>query len=81
MVKDETPEHLSGVAMGLTNMTIMGIAAMLFQPLIGLLAHARGEDVPGAATLSAIIVAQVIALAILARGRTRRHQRSQPHQV
>ena len=61
MVKDEAPEHLSGVAMGLTNTTIMGIGAMLFQPLIGVLAHARGQDVPSATTLS-VIGAQILAL-------------------
>lgn len=71
MVKDSAPEHLSGVAMGVTNMAIMGIGALLFQPLIGVLAHARGQEVPGAATLSTIIVAQVLALAILAGGRFR----------
>lgn len=71
LVKDAAPDHLSGVAMGLTNMAIMGIGAMLFQPLIGLLAHARGEDVPGAATLSTIIVAQILALAILVGHRIR----------
>lgn len=71
MVKDHAPEHLSGVAMGVTNMAIMGIGALLFQPLIGVLAHARGQEVPGAATLSTIIVAQVLALAILAGGRFR----------
>ncbi len=71
MVKDESPDHLSGVAMGLTNMAIMGIGAMLFQPLIGILAHARGQEVPGATTLSVIIVAQFLALAILLGGRLR----------
>ena len=70
MVKDESPEHLSGVAMGLTNMAIMGIGAMLFQPLIGILAHARGQEVPGATTLSVIILAQLLALAVLQAGRS-----------
>jgi MFS family permease len=69
MVKDAAPQHLSGVAMGLTNMTIMGIGAMLFQPMIGILAHARGQEVPDAGTLSVIIVAQVLAVAVLAFGR------------
>lgn len=71
MVKDESAEHLSGVAMGLTNMAIMGIGAMLFQPLIGILAHARGQDVPGGTTLSVIIVAQLLALVVLRGGRSR----------
>lgn len=71
MVKDESPDHLSGVAMGLTNMAIMGIGAMLFQPLIGILAHARGQEVPGATTLSVIIVAQLLALVVLLGGRFR----------
>jgi len=71
MVKDESPDHLSGVAMGLTNMAIMGIGAMLFQPLIGILAHARGQEVPGATTLSVIIIAQLLALAVLRAGRSR----------
>lgn len=66
MVKETAPERLSGVAMGLTNMLIMGIGGLLFQPLIGVLAHARGEGVPGTAALSSIIVAQVLALVILA---------------
>jgi len=69
MVKDESPDHLSGVAMGLTNMAIMGIGAMLFQPLIGILAHARGQEVPGATTLSVILVAQLLALVVLRAGR------------
>ena len=71
MVKDESPDHLSGVAMGLTNMAIMGIGAMLFQPLIGILAHARGQEVPGATTLSVILVAQLLALVVLRAGRSR----------
>ena len=71
MVKDVSAEHLSGVAMGLTNMAIMGIGAMLFQPLIGILAHARGQEVPGATTLSVIILAQLLALAVLLAGRSR----------
>ena len=71
MVKDVSAEHLSGVAMGLTNMAIMGIGAMLFQPLIGILAHARGQEVPGATTLSVIIIAQLLALAVLRAGRSR----------
>ena len=70
MVKDESPDHLSGVAMGLTNMAIMGIGAMLFQPLIGILAHARGQEVPGATTLSVILVAQLLALVVLRAGRS-----------
>ena len=66
IVKDLAPKHLSGVAMGLTNMMIMGIGGLVFQQLIGVLAHARGEGVPGAGALSIIIVAQVVAVAILA---------------
>jgi MFS family permease len=38
MVKDEAPGQLSGVAMGLTNMIIMGIGGLLFQPLLGIMA-------------------------------------------
>ena len=34
--------------MGMTNMLIMGIGGMLFQPLIGVLAHTRGGEIPGA---------------------------------
>lgn len=67
MVKDQVPQKLSGVAMGLTNMIIMGIGGLLFQPLIGILAHARGEGIPGAMALSSTIVAQVLALLILTR--------------
>jgi len=52
-------------------MAIMGIGAMLFQPLIGILAHARGQEVPGATTLSVIIIAQLLALAVLRAGRSR----------
>ncbi len=66
MVKDIAPQNLSGIAMGMTNMLIMGIGGMLFQPLIGVLAHTRGEEIPGAAALSAIVVAQIAALMILA---------------
>jgi len=65
IVKDLAPKHLSGVAMGLTNMMIMGIGGLVFQQLIGVLAHSRGQGVPGAGALSVIIVAQVVALGIL----------------
>ena len=65
IVKDLAPKHLSGVAMGLTNMMIMGIGGLVFQQLIGVLAHSRGQGVPGAGVLSVIIVAQVVALGIL----------------
>jgi MFS family permease len=66
MAEDIAPQRLSGVAMGLTNMLIMGIGGLIFQPLIGFLAHARGEGIPGAAALSSIIVAQILAVLILA---------------
>ncbi len=66
MVKDKAPTPLSGVAMGLTNMLIVGIGGLLFQPLIGVLAHIRGQDVPDAATLSVTIIAPLLALLILA---------------
>ncbi len=66
MVKDKSSAQLSGVAMGLTNMLIVGIGGLIFQPLIGVLAHARGQDVPGAVTLSVTIVAPLLALLILA---------------
>lgn len=65
MVKDKTTQELSGVAMGLTNMLIMGIGGMIFQPLIGILAHLTGESIPGATALSAIIVAQLLAVVVL----------------
>jgi len=68
IVKDLVPKDLSGVAMGLTNMMIMGIGGLLFQQLIGVLAHHHGEGVPGAGPLSIIIAAQVLALVILAAG-------------
>jgi len=66
MVRDKAPAELSGVAMGLTNMLIMGLGGLIFQPLIGVLAHARGQGVPGAAALSITIVAPLLALVILA---------------
>ncbi|MBU3749943.1 MAG: MFS transporter [Mycobacterium sp.] len=66
MVKDEAPTELSGVAMGLTNMLIMGVGGLIFQPLIGLLAHLRGQPVPDAAALSVTIAAPLLALAVLA---------------
>lgn len=66
MVKDKAPEELSGVAMGLTNMLIMGIGGLILQPLIGVVAHARGQQVPGAGPLSITIVAPLLALLILA---------------
>jgi MFS family permease len=66
MVRDKAPTELSGVAMGLTNMLIMGLGGLIFQPLIGVLAHARGQGVPGAAALSITIVAPLLALVILA---------------
>jgi MFS family permease len=65
MVRDKATAELSGVAMGLTNMLIMGIGGLIFQPLIGVLAHARGQGVPGAAALSITIVAPLLALLIL----------------
>ncbi len=66
IVKDKAPQRLSGVAMGLTNMLIMGIGGLLFQPLIGVLAHHRGQGVPDAAALSVTIGAPLLALLILA---------------
>jgi hypothetical protein len=66
MAKDEAPEALSGVSMGLTNMLIMGIGGLIFQPLIGLLAHWHGQNVPGALPLTAIVIAPLIAVGILA---------------
>jgi MFS family permease len=66
MVRDKAPAELSGVAMGLTNMIIMGIGGLILQPLIGVLAHARGQGVPGAAALSITIVAPLLALVMLA---------------
>ncbi|MCB0950642.1 MAG: MFS transporter, partial [Mycobacterium sp.] len=66
MVNDNAPARLSGVAMGLTNMLVVGIGGLIFQPLIGVLAHMRGQDVPDASTLAITIVAPVVALVILA---------------
>lgn len=66
MAKDKAPPELSGVAMGMTNMLIMGIGGLVFQPLIGVLAHVRGQEVPGAAALSVTIIAPLAALVILA---------------
>jgi len=66
MVKDKAPQQLSGVAMGLTNMLIVGIGGLILQPLIGVLAHARGQQVPDATVLSVTIAAQVLALLVLA---------------
>ena len=77
MVKDKVPAQLSGTAMGLTNMTIMGIGGLIFQPLLGALAHARGQHAPDATSLSAIILAQVLALAILAGEALRTRARAQ----
>jgi MFS family permease len=66
MVKDQAPEELSGVAMGMTNMLIMGVGGVILQPLIGVLAHVRGQEVPDAVTLSVTVVAPVLALVVLA---------------
>ena len=77
MVKDKVPAQLSGTAMGLTNMTIMGIGGLIFQPLLGALAHARGQHAPDAASLSVIILAQILALAILAAEAFRTRARTQ----
>lgn len=66
MVNDAAPKQLSGVAMGLTNMLIVGIGGLILQPLIGILAHAHGLEVPDATILSITIVAQVLAVVILA---------------
>jgi hypothetical protein len=66
MVKDKAPAEVSGVAMGLTNMLIMGIGGLILQPLIGVVAHAGGQQVPGAGALSITIVAPLLALVILA---------------
>lgn len=79
MVKDKAPQQLSGVAMGMTNMLVVGIGGLILQPLIGVLAHARGQEVPDAVALSVTIVAQLLALVVLAvvgigqvrKGRTR----------
>ena len=77
MVKDKVPAQLSGTAMGLTNMTIMGIGGLIFQPLLGALAHARGQHAPDATSLSVIILAQILALAILAGEALRTRARAQ----
>lgn len=66
MVKDKAPQELSGVAMGLTNMMIMGIGGLIFQPLIGVLAHVRGQEVPDATALSVTIAAPLLAVVLLA---------------
>ena len=77
MVKDRVPAQLSGTAMGLTNMMIMGIGGLIFQPLLGALAHTRGQQAPDAVSLSVIILAQVLALAILAGEALRTRARAQ----
>lgn len=66
MVKDNASERLSGVAMGLTNMLVVGVGGLILQPLIGVLAHKSGQQVPDGAVLSVTIVAQGLALAVLA---------------
>ena len=66
MVKDNAPARLSGVAMGLTNMLVVGIGGLILQPLIGVLAHAHGQHVPDGSVLSVTIVAQALALLVLA---------------
>ncbi|MGI9123364.1 MAG: MFS transporter [Mycobacterium sp.] len=75
MARDRAPRELSGVAMGLTNMMIMGIGGVIFQPLIGVLAHRRGLDVPDATALSVTVIAPLMAVLLivairLAEGRT-----------
>jgi len=54
------------VAMGMTNMLIMGIGGLILQPLIGVLAHVRGQPVPDAVALSVTIIAPLLALIVLA---------------
>ena len=49
MVKTLWRLNLSGIAMGMTNMLIMGIGGMLFQPLIGCW-HTRGARFPAPRT-------------------------------
>lgn len=66
MVKDRARPELSGVAMGMTNMLIMGIGGLILQPLIGVLAHVRGQPVPDAVALSVTIIAPLLALIVLA---------------
>lgn len=66
MAETASPTRLSGVAMGLTNMLIVGIGGLILQPLLGVLAHARGQDVPDGVALSVTIFAQVLALVVLA---------------
>lgn len=66
MVKDLVSPELSGVAMGLTNMIIMGVGGLLFQPLLGIIASGRGHGVPDAWTLSVVVIAQFAALLLLA---------------
>lgn len=68
MVKDVAPERLSGVAMGVTNMLIVGIGGLILQPLLGVLAHARGLAVPDAPILAVTIGAQILAVVILGIG-------------
>ncbi|MCE9516201.1 MAG: hypothetical protein K8R24_09785, partial [Mycobacterium sp.] len=66
MVKDRARPELSCVAMGMTNMLIMGISGLILQPLIGVLAHMRGQPVPDAVALSVTIIAPLLALIVLA---------------
>lgn len=66
MAEEKAPTRLSGVAMGLTNMLIVGIGGLILQPLLGILAHARGLDVPDGVVLTVTIAAQVVALLVLA---------------
>jgi hypothetical protein len=52
--------------MGMTYRLLMGIGGLILQPLIGVLAHQRGQPVPDAATLSVTIIAPLLALVVLA---------------
>jgi len=66
MVESHVPREHAGVALGLTNMMIMGIGGLVFQPLIGLAGHRHGLEVPDANALSLIVWAQAGAILLLA---------------
>lgn len=65
LVEQEAPEGLRGVALGLANMMVMGVGALIFQPLLGYLASRQSLEAPDAWILSILVLAELVGVVIL----------------
>jgi len=65
LVEREAPTGMRGVALGLANMMLMGVGAMIMQPLLGWLASLRRLEVPDSLTLGVLILAEIAGVLLL----------------